>query len=162
MNQSDDLISVLAEENRELRQLLTELEQLTESESLRRSLADLTIAELVRHMMAEESYLYPVARERLPEGTRIVDRHIAEYGKIEQTLKRLERHDLTSADFSLLLSRLDADARAQLQAEEEEELFPLVARHVGQEELAVLGRKAVESKEKASIRNASGSRTAPC
>lgn len=151
MNQSDDLISVLTEEHRDQGQLLTELEQLTGHESLRRSLADLLIAEMVRHMVAEDAYLHPVARERLPEGPRLADQHIAEHEQLEQTLKGLERHDLTGEEFFLLLSRLDTEVRTHTRSEEEE-LFPLLGRHLSKEELTALGQKALEAKEKASIR----------
>lgn len=151
MKRSDDLVSVLTEDHREIRQLLTELEHLTEPEPLRRSLADLMIAEMIRHAVAEEAYLYPVARERLPEGQRIVDQEIAGHDKLEQILQKLERSDLTDEEFSLLLSRLNTEARAHMEAEEQE-LFPLLANHLSKEELAVLGRKAAEAKEKAPTR----------
>lgn len=151
MNRSDDLISVLTEEHRDQRQLLTELQQLTGHGSLRRSLADLLIAEMVRHTVAEDAYLHPVARERLPERPRLADQHIAEHEQLEQTLKGLERHDLTTGEeFSLLLSRLDTEVRTHTRSEEEE-LFPLLARHLSKEELTALGQKALEAKKKASI-----------
>jgi hemerythrin-like domain-containing protein len=150
MSQSDDLISVLAEEHRDLRQLLTELGLLAEFESLRHSLVVLMIAETVRHTVAEEAYLYPVIRAYLPEGQRIVEREIAGHEEMEQTLKMMESRDLTSAEFSRLLSRLNGVVRPHSRGEEKD-LFPLLAKHVSKEELAVLGQKAAEAKKKASI-----------
>lgn len=151
MNKSCDLISALTEDHRELRQLLTELEHLTGGEPLWRSLADLTITEMVRHSVAEEAYLYPVARERLPEGQGIVDQEIADHHRLEEMLIRLESPDLRTAQFSQLMSRMDVAVRAHMQAEEDE-LFVLLAKHLSKEELAVLGRKAAEAKEKAPTR----------
>ncbi|MFL6053026.1 MAG: hemerythrin domain-containing protein [Actinoallomurus sp.] len=152
MNRSCDLISILTEDHRELRQLLTELEHLTGGEPLWRSLADLTITEMVRHSVAEEAFLYPVARQRLPEGQRIVDQEVADHGRIEQMVARLESPDLPTAQFSVLMSQLAAALGAHMQAEEDE-LFVLMAKHLGKEELAVLGRKAAEAKEKAPTRH---------
>jgi hypothetical protein len=66
MNRPDDLISVLTEDHRELRQLYTELEFLSGGESLRRRLTDQLIVEMVRH----SRWIFPeltrhVSEERL-------------------------------------------------------------------------------------------------
>ncbi|GAA4612532.1 hemerythrin domain-containing protein [Actinoallomurus liliacearum] len=151
MNRSDDLCHVLTEDHHELRQLLVELNHLTASEPLWRSLADLLIAEMTRHSVAEESYLYPVVRDRVPEGRRLVDEYLAEHEKLERMVKILERHDLPGPELSRLVARLDTEVRAHMRAEEEE-LFPMLIEHLGAEERAALGRKAAAAKKEASMR----------
>ncbi|MCO5994318.1 hemerythrin domain-containing protein [Actinoallomurus rhizosphaericola] len=151
MNRSENLISVLTEDHRDFEQLLSEVGHLTDFGRLRRSVGELMIAEMVRHAVAEETYLYPVARARLPQGQLIVEQEIAGHEQIEQILRDLGRPDLTDAEFSFHLSRLKAEAYPHAQAEEDR-LFPLLARHLSEEELVDLGRKAMEAKEKASIR----------
>ncbi|MEV5747106.1 hemerythrin domain-containing protein [Actinoallomurus sp. NPDC052308] len=151
MNRSDDLCHVLTEDHHALRQLLVELKHLTVSEPLWRSLADLLIAEMTRHSVTEDSYLYPVVRDRLPGGGRLVDEYLAEHEKLERMGEILERNDLPGAELSRLLARLDTEVRAHMRAEEEE-LFPMLIEHLGAEELAGLGRKAAAAKQEASIR----------
>ncbi|MCO5971959.1 hemerythrin domain-containing protein [Actinoallomurus soli] len=151
MNRSENLISVLTEDHRDFQQLLAELGYLADFDRLRRSVAELMIAEMVRHAVAEETYVYPVARARLPQGRLIVEQEIAGHEQIERILRDLGRPDLNAAEFSFHLSRLEAESHPHTQAEEDR-LFPLLARHLSEEELVDLGRKAVEAKEKASIR----------
>ncbi|WP_405427915.1 hypothetical protein [Micromonospora sp. NBC_00617] len=46
------------------------------SPEYRRQLTDVVIAELVRHAVAEEAYVYPTARKALPDGDQIADHEI--------------------------------------------------------------------------------------
>jgi hemerythrin-like domain-containing protein len=157
MKRSDDLCRVLTEDHHELRQLLVELEHLTVSEPLWRSLTDLLIAEMTRHSVAEESYLYPVAHDRLPDGPRILERYFIEHEAIEGTARILERHDLPASQLSRLLTQMDGELRTHMRAEERE-LFPMLTEHLGAEEIAALGRQAAEAKEKSSVLQCSSGR----
>lgn len=148
---SDDLISVLMEDHQELRELLVEVEVLSGGERLRRNLTDQLIIELVRHAIAEESYLYPVCRARLPDGDRIAEEANAGHRRIEQVLKGLEAPDLADEGFSLLLSRLIATMRPHFD-EEEQRVFPLLAEYASEKELLDLGEKARRSKTEAPSR----------
>ncbi|GAA0316293.1 hemerythrin domain-containing protein [Actinoallomurus spadix] len=151
MQDSDDLISVLTQDHHDLQQLRTELDYLTEFDGLRRSLVVLMVAETVRHSVAEETYVYPVIRARLPQGPALVDHEVTAHRRIERIMRSLSRPDLTSSEITSLLAELDAAALRHARAEEEE-LFPLLADHVSEDELVVLGRQALEAKEKAAIR----------
>lgn len=157
MNRSDDLCSVLTEDHHELRQLLRELDHLTAPEPLWRSLVDLLIAEMIRHSVAEESYLYPVARDRVPEGRRILEAYMVEHEWIEGLGKRLERHDLPAAELTGVMAELRTGIVGHMRAEEQQ-LFPLMSEHLGADELLRLGREAAEAKEKASVRQRSADR----
>jgi hemerythrin-like domain-containing protein len=144
-NRSDGLISVLREDHYELRQLLTELENLCGGEPLRRTLTDQLIVEVVRHAVAEECYLYPLVRERLPDGDRVADEALADHGRLERLLRRLEAPELPDDQFALLMSWLIADARQHID-KEDQRIFPLLAHHVSERELIDLGKKAQQSK----------------
>ena len=152
MNPPDDLISVLTEDHRELRQLFTELEFLSGGESLRRTLTDQLVVEMVRHAVAEESYFYPVARKCLPDGALTTDEAYADHRHLEKILRRLEESDLSDDQFSVLLSRLIDDARRHID-DEERRIFPLLTEHVGEERLVLLGRRARNAKAKAPTRS---------
>jgi hemerythrin-like domain-containing protein len=153
MDRPDDLISVLTEDHREMRQLFTELEFLSGGESLRRALTDQLIVEVVRHSVAEECYLYPVSRDRLPEGERVTALALAEHHRLEDILRRLEVPDVADDRFALLLSWLITGTRQHM-ADEERRIFPLLAVHVPEDELVELGRKARQSKSCAPSRPA--------
>jgi hypothetical protein len=151
MNGSDDLITVLTEDHRELQQLFTELELLCGGESLRRALTDQMIIEMVRHSVAEEAYLYPLSRSRLPDGGWVAEEAHADHQRLEKILKRLEQPRLPDDHFSLLQSWLITGARQHM-SDEEERIFPLLVEHVSREELIDLGEKAKGSKTKAPSR----------
>jgi hemerythrin-like domain-containing protein len=156
MNRPDDLISMLKEDHRELRQLFIELEFLSGGESLRRTLTDQLIVEMVRHAVAEEAYLYPASREYLPDGAWIVGQSCTEHEWLEGMLRQLEAPDVPDDHFSFLLARLTPDARRHMD-DEEERIFPLLITHVSEEELVVLGERARKAKEKAPSRLGAGS-----
>lgn len=145
MYRSEDLISVLTEDHREIRQLFTELEHLSGGESLRRTLTDQLIVEMVRHSVAEECYLYPVSLARLPDGGHLAEAALDEHHRLEEILRRLEADDLPDDRFAQLLSSLITGTRRHID-EEEREIFPMLARHVTEEELVELGKNARCSK----------------
>lgn len=63
-----DVVSVLTDDHRAVEQVFVQLESRQGEPGIRRDLADHVIAELVRHSVAEEQYLYPAARKALPDG----------------------------------------------------------------------------------------------
>jgi hemerythrin-like domain-containing protein len=145
MYPSQDLITVLTEDHRELNQLFTELEMLTGGERLRRTLTDQVIIEMVRHAVAEEAYFYPTVRDHVPRGDWIADECLADHHRLEQILRRLEEPDLPDDHFSLLLTWLIKGARPHI-ADEEERIFPLLIRHLDRDTLVTLGEKARKAK----------------
>lgn len=151
MKPPGDLISVLQDDHRELRQLLTEVELLSGGERLRRSLTEQMIIEMVRHMVAEESYLYPICRERLPDGGLTTDEAYAAHDGIEKILKRLEDRDLPDEEFARLLSSLITASRMHIE-DEEWRVFPLLTKYGDKQELLALGAKAMDSKASAPSR----------
>jgi hemerythrin superfamily protein len=66
---NSDLVSVITKDHREVEEAFKELESGQGSADHRRDLADHVIAELVRHSVAEEQYMYPAAREVSPTAT---------------------------------------------------------------------------------------------
>ena len=64
-----DVVDVLTTDHDEATALLAEISATPDAET-RRDLADTLIAELVRHSVAEEMYVYPAMRKHLPDGKR--------------------------------------------------------------------------------------------
>ncbi|SFQ58913.1 Hemerythrin HHE cation binding domain-containing protein [Amycolatopsis arida] len=146
-----DLISVITDDHRQVEAVFSELEKRTGSPQHRRDLADHVIAELVRHSVAEEQYMYPAARKHLPNGDQIADHEIAEHAEAEQVMKQLENVEPTDPRFDQLLGQLIADIRHHVE-DEENDLLPKLQQACSEEELRELGEKVLRAKEIAPTR----------
>ncbi|RCG22806.1 hemerythrin domain-containing protein [Sphaerisporangium album] len=148
MEHSGDVITVLTTDHREVEGLFAELEMLRGSgqDDRRKELTEKVITELVRHSVAEEAYLYPAARKRLPGGDALADREVSEHAEAERLMKDLEGADPADPVFDHLLDRLIATVRQHVR-EEEHSLFPELVRYVEAEELVSIGRKILAIKK---------------
>ncbi|KWV31149.1 hemerythrin domain-containing protein [Micromonospora rifamycinica] len=140
-----DVVDVLTADHHEIATILVELESRQGSAEHRRRLADVLIAELVRHAVAEEMYVYPAARRALPDGDQLAEHEIAEHAAAERTLKELEPLDPSSARFEPLISHLTKTIRHHVR-EEEAELFPRLRAAVAHEELVELAERVQAAK----------------
>jgi hemerythrin superfamily protein len=146
-----DVIEVLVHDHREVEEMFRELESGTAEADRRRKVADAVIAELVRHSVAEEEYLYPAARKALPDGDRIADHEIAEHAEAERVMKTLESLEPTDAEFGPTVTTLITSIRHHIQ-EEENDLFPRLRSACTADELRELGRKVEVAKKMAPTR----------
>ena len=146
-----DLIEVLVHDHREVEEMFAELESGTGDPDRRRLVADAVIAELVRHSVAEEEYLYPATRQALPDGDQVADHEIAEHAEAERTMKTLEALQPDDPEFDRVLAGLMADIRHHIR-EEEGDLFPRLRTTCTAEELRELGRKVELAKKVAPTR----------
>ncbi|WP_216207389.1 hemerythrin domain-containing protein [Amycolatopsis aidingensis] len=149
--QNRDLISVITEDHRAVERVFTELESRSGSPQHRRDLADHVIAELVRHSVAEEQYLYPAARKHLPNGEEIAEHEIAEHSEAERTMKELEDVQPTDPRFDQLLGQLMSDIRHHVE-DEENDLLPKLQAACSEQELRELGEEVLRAKEIAPTR----------
>jgi hypothetical protein len=135
--ESDDrsLISVLTRDRRRIANLLARL--VTRGVD-RRQLADEVTSVLIRHMVAEELYLYPVVREVLPEYAVDVAHHLGIDARVEQILADLTAVEPDSNPFDALITKLIAEASRAI-LHEELDVFPLLAQHGDRQTLTGLG-----------------------
>jgi hemerythrin superfamily protein len=140
-DRGEDLIDVLLHDHREIEESFAALETGDPTLTERRKIANVVVAEMVRHSVAEEQYLYPMVRRVLPDGDRIADHEIHDHAEAEADMKRLEGLDATSPDFQFYLARLMAEIRQHF-LEEEVELFPRLRAAADPDELRDLARKA--------------------
>ncbi len=136
-----DLIEVLVANHREVEETFTELELHDADTGRRRQLVNVAVAELVRHAVVEEEYLYPTVRRVLPNGDKLADAHIAEHDEAERTMKELEGVEPTDPALEHLLAGLIQTMRSHLR-EEENDLFPQLRSACDEQELRELGQKA--------------------
>jgi hemerythrin-like domain-containing protein len=135
-----DLIDVLIKDHDELRDVFEQLEDPHLLPERSQELASVAIAELVRHAVAEEAYLFPTAREVLDDGESLVEREIADHTRADEIMKDLEKLPVHDTLFFELLSELVGEVRAHIE-EEETVLFPRMRLACEPEELAKLGRR---------------------
>ncbi|MQA87008.1 MAG: hemerythrin domain-containing protein [Streptosporangiales bacterium] len=146
------VIQLLIDDHREVEQIFAQLESISaSSHDERRRLTDQAIIELVRHSVAEEEYLYPAARQYIPNGEEIVESELSDHRRAERVMKKLEHTDPGEPRFGDLLDRLLRDVRKHVH-DEENELFPRLTRHTDEKALVELGRRVAEAKASAPTR----------
>ena len=146
MNNGQDVLDLLIQEHRDVEQMLEQLSMQGVLEQDPREIADLVIASLVRHSVAEEMYVYPAMREYLEDGDAAVDHDIAEHRQIEECLKELEGLEPADGKFTEIVARLQ-ELIADHVTDEEDEQFPRLREVVPEQRLIDL-RDKVEAAEK--------------
>ena len=136
-----DLIDVLIKDHDELRELFAKLTDPHLLPERSQELSSVAIAELVRHTVAEEAYLYPTAQEVLDGGEELVRREIADHTRAEKLMKDLEGVPVHHTRYFKLVSELAEEVRAHLE-EEETVLFPQLRAACDPNELLRLGARA--------------------
>src|SRR4051794_1468412 len=146
----DDVIAELIVDHREVDEMLTQLQGEMSAED-RQSTMEHVIAELVRHAIAEESYLYPAIEDRVPNGKAIADKERADHQEVEELLKQLEGEDPHAPESRPTLNKLVTDLHEHI-ADEEGNLFPALRGVYSQQELKDLGDKVRPAKKAAPTR----------
>ncbi|WP_020659557.1 hemerythrin domain-containing protein [Amycolatopsis benzoatilytica] len=145
-----DLITVITDDHRQVERVFGELER-EPAAGNRKDVVDHVIAELVRHSVAEEQFMYPAARRFLDDGDRIAEHEIEEHGEAEKVMKQLERKKPGDPEFEELLGKLIADVRHHIE-EEETDLLPRLRSACSAEELERLGKQVLAAKKIAPTR----------
>jgi hemerythrin superfamily protein len=149
--QRGDLVSVIVADHREVEQVFKELESGDGTPEHRRDLVDHVIAELVRHSVAEEMYMYPAAREHLPDGDKVADHELQEHAEAEKIMKELDGLDASDARFDELVGKLISEVRHHIE-EEEGDLLPRLQEACSSSRLQELGDKVTSAKQVAPTR----------
>jgi hemerythrin superfamily protein len=150
VEEARDMVSVLIRDHEEVKDLFRRIESAGDATS-RRTLADLVTAELVRHSVAEEMYLYPTARDALPDGDRKAEEEIQEHAEVEELLKRWERLDGDDPEFMAVLEELSRSVLHHIE-QEEGQLFPELQRNLTAPQMDALGEKISRAKRLAPTR----------
>jgi hemerythrin superfamily protein len=145
-----DVIDVLTTDHREAVSLISQIRSTAEPEQ-RRDLADQLIAELVRHSVAEEMFVYPAMRDHLPGGEAAVEHDIAEHKELERVMKQLEGTDSSGPEFLTVVDSMESILSDHV-ADEETEQFPQLRQHIPQEQLVELKAKVETAKKVAPTR----------
>ncbi len=146
-----DMVSVLVKDHQEMKEYFAELEAATDADT-RRDVADKLTAEVARHSVAEEMYLYPAARKVLPNGDELVDEEIEEHAEVEKLLKAWESMSGDDPEFLPTFQKIKANLLHHIDEEEEAELFPAMQEALSVEEQEKLGEQITRAKKLAPTR----------
>jgi hemerythrin superfamily protein len=151
MSDAKDMVSVLVKDHAEIKEYFRQLESATDAKT-RRDTADRLTAEVVRHSVAEEMYLYPAARDALPDGDKLVDEEIKEHSEAEKLLKRWEGMDGDDPEFMTVYAEIKKGLLHHIDEEEEPKLFPQMQAALSTEQQNGLGEKITQAKKLAPTR----------
>ena len=125
--QQHDIVDEIIADHRQVEAVFGEIENGGDP-SNRRELVEHVITELVRHSVGEEQYLYPTARNMLPDGEQVADHELKEHAEAEEVMKELENTDEGDPKFDALVRTLIDDIRHHVA--DEERVAAQAARHV--------------------------------
>jgi hemerythrin superfamily protein len=151
MSEGTDMVSVLVKDHEEIKGFFREVEAATDAKG-RRDAADKLTAEVARHSVAEEMYLYPAARDALPNGDEMVDEEIKEHAEAEDLLKRWEGMGGDDAEFMSTFQQIKQGLLHHIDEEEEPKLFPQMQAALTAEQQQDLGDKITRAKKLAPTR----------
>jgi hemerythrin superfamily protein len=144
-----DVVDILTTDHHEVLDLVGRIP--TADAASRRDMADTVIAELMRHSVAEEMYVYPAMREHLPGGEAAVQDDIEEHQQLVEVMKELEGVDSADPRFLEVLGRLEGVLRHHV-SDEETEQFPQLRARLPREQMVEIGRKVETAKKAAPTR----------
>jgi hemerythrin superfamily protein len=150
MAEQRDMISVLVHDHDEVKELFRKIESAPDPQT-QRDYADQVTAELVRHAIAEEMYLYPTAREVLPDGDDLADEELKEHAEAEELLKRWEKTDPADEEFVRIFREVSKSVLHHIE-EEEGQLFPKLRERLSAAQMSDLGAKISKAKRFAPTR----------
>ncbi|HEX6888406.1 MAG TPA: hemerythrin domain-containing protein [Candidatus Nanopelagicales bacterium] len=136
---SQDVLDLLVAEHRQVEELLAALEG-ADAPTVRAELRDELVAQIVRHSVAEEAYVYPVVREHVPNGAEAVEHDMEEHDELEHLLKRLEGLDPADPAFDVVLHEVRTTLADHI-ADEEIGQFPQLRAVTPADELVALREK---------------------
>jgi hypothetical protein len=145
-----DVVDILTTDHQEMVSLIAQIES-TSDPGQRRDLADTVIAEVMRHAVAEEMFVYPAVEEHVPNGTKEVEHDKDEHDEIVRLMKQVEDVDAADPEFMELIRELEAKLRHHAKDEESEQ-FPQLRAHIPAEKLVDLGEKVENAKKLAPTR----------
>lgn len=145
-----DAVDILTRDHRDMVELISRIEGAPDA-GMRRDLADTVIAEVMRHAVAEEMYVYPVVEKHVPDGTEEVEHDKREHAELVELMKRLEGVEPAEDRFIELVRELDGKLRHHAHDEESEQ-FPKLRAHIPHDALVELGHKVEAAKKLAPTR----------
>ena len=145
-----DLVDVLVADHAELQTMLDTISVAMPGVDDEDRLA-VTSAELVRHLVVEEDYLYPAVRELVPDGDKVVEEELAQSATAERLAKQIEGSSPGDGHRAVLFHRFGDVVRDHVRTTEAV-LFPQLRQHAHPPQLRLLAAEAEMAKRTAPTR----------
>jgi hemerythrin superfamily protein len=145
-----DVVDILTADHREMIALIAQIHAAPDG-SQRRDLADTLIAEVMRHAVAEEMFVYPAIEDHVPNGKEEVEHDKKEHDDIVKLMKQLEKAEPSDASFMDLIPELEGQLTHHA-GDEESDQFPKLRQHIPREKLVDMGEKVEKAKKLAPTR----------
>jgi len=145
-----EVTTILTEDNQAMLDLIDVIKQATDA-TTRRDTADTVIAEVMRHSVAEEMFVYPAMEKHLPQGKEEVEHDKQEHEGLVDVMKRLEDVDAEDHGFMELVHELESQLRHHV-SDEEDEQFPKLREYISVDERQEMGQKVEQAKRVAPTR----------
>jgi hemerythrin superfamily protein len=155
-----DATQILADDHKEFLALVGTIEA-EPSPAARRELADTLIAEIMRHAVGEEMFVYPAIKKHVPDGAEQVERDKEEHQDIVLAMKQMEDVDASDPRFMEGVVRL-RELLIEHAGSEEGEQFPKLRAHIPHEELLQMGAKSRRPRSSPPPARTRARRTPPC
>lgn len=139
------VVAVLSEEHLKLQALSSELA----SSSSTSDHVDVLTAWVSRHLSVEQRYLYPIMRQILPEGERLIEQELNQHHVILRRLASLRRSP--AASFPHIADEIAADLRRHAYAAAKD-LLPRLEEMSSDDDLISLGQLVSGAEPKAPTR----------
>lgn len=148
--QTSDVVDILTVDHREMIEVIDQIGATTDPAE-RRKLADTVTAEVMRHAVAEEMFVYPVMEQDLPGGRDEVEHDKQDHEELVVVMKKLENVDAEAPTFMSLVAEL-RELLEHHAHDEEDGQFPKLRAHLSPESLNDLGEKVEAAKSIAPTR----------
>jgi hemerythrin-like domain-containing protein len=146
---SQDVTTILTNDHHEVLDLIGQIASAPADQQ--RDMADTVIAELMRHSVAEEMYVYPVIADEITDGKQKVEHDKQEHQELEETMKELESLEPGDARFLEVVGRLQEQVRHHA-TDEENTQFPELRSSLSQDRLVHMGEQVERAKMAAPTR----------
>jgi hemerythrin-like domain-containing protein len=120
------IVGGLISDHRAIQALLTNA-AITEHSEPGQALRAELVTDMVRHLVAEEQYLYPTVREHLADGNRLADDAFAQDRACERALRGLEGDDASTEQTVAVLAEIQQMFAAHVSGQEST-IFPALTR----------------------------------
>eukprot|EP00742_Colponemidia_sp_Colp-10_P012788 GILJ01014395.1.p1 GENE.GILJ01014395.1~~GILJ01014395.1.p1 ORF type:complete len:191 (+),score=35.36 GILJ01014395.1:259-831(+) len=122
MNAKDG-ISLIISEHRKIDQLVETILNIKHFRDEKQKFFNEFVKDLSQHSELELQLLYPLIRDRIPDGPTLADRSVHEHQEVEKRLNKLTKYDVEDVSFNDKLHLLWRDIKEHVK-EEEDELLP--------------------------------------
>jgi Hemerythrin HHE cation binding domain len=155
---STDLIDVLTRQHDQVTSLVKQLDTIPgrskggtpEQASERESIVDVITKMLARHETSEEELLWPLVRDRLPDGDEWAEQGTAQEQEATETLLALQRGDPKTGEYDDLVEKLMTQLHKHVA--HEDKVFLRLRDTVDLDELSRIGERVLAAQENAPTR----------